>query len=1187
MAGIKGIKIQHVKGWSRVVLSCLCMAWATWAQAASYTTVVSGGNFSAAGTWSGAQPPQGGGTDVSLVLTNLSGNLTLDWAGAFMLNQMTNVLYSGNANLYASGVTPAAYFLFTNTSAGTLPTIYCIGNAIQFNLPVTLATNLIITASNIFNGHVIFQIPAAIVSDTTPSSVTINGNAGAYVTFRGANTYRGATIINGGSLILDNSGSNHGSINKSTNISIAAGATLDVSSITNYSLSTNSTLTASGAAATATIKGNATGTINLGAQAITLNYDGADPALTISQGSLVLGGNAFTVNSFSPWAAGNYTIINCASGTITTNNPNFTVTGTAISTGQTGTLVFSNNQVILQLSGSAPATALNDPRYALGYLVVTYYPGVTNNGTGDCRAGIQSAINDAFAANLNFETYGTGRPLAVFFPPGTYQISDILECYQWAPTNMTALVLGNHILIGSTEGTNRPLIRLMAGAANYQNSAAPRQMISFRKFQGGFSSGGAYPSPAVPVTNPMSTPTGYTDYSADLFWDELRNIDFDCNGNPGAVGVTLNGAQRNAIENVKVTATGAFAGFFSLPGAGSFSANLEVEGGQYGIIHGNQGSLGLNIEGGNGPVIAGMKLQNQTVAAMMLYDYVSPISVVGFQITNSKSIIAHPGYWNGTAGSLSLLDGQIGIGGGTNVVAIDNSLNYYGVNGRDIYVRNVYVTGTTNLVKSKSTTTTGSGTWSLIKEYSYNNTYNDTSVPPNTGYLLSDINFESYSLVNGTVGNYLNPFPISPNIVTNSTAPPSNLVSEHLWASFPSYNGATNDPPTVVVSTSAGLNNTNDDTMLLQAAINQAATNNGRVFLPAGHYYITNTLTLYSNTVLLGVGEQLSQIQANSLWQPTTGEVTMVQTADDAGAKTTLAWLTLATRQTVTSFETNYSRFNALNWRAGANSLVLNIEIATPWTAYLDTQPHSLLKYTGNGGGKLYGLCMDAGPDGERNPGFRKLTITNTTQPLWFYGFNMEHGLGDMEVQITGASNVRMLGYKREGTNAMLVISNSSNIACYSAGAMLSPPNSPGSFQILGASTNVLLATLCVQQVNTPPQLSNIMVYEALTGQPTNVVSWPNMVSLYKRGEINDSLMFLNSVPLFAQPMVRSGNLILTGTDGSANCSYRLLTSTNVALPAFSWTPVLTNTFGSDGSFSNTVPIASSARQSFYRLITP
>ena len=112
MAHPKVKTVHNVYVWFRVVLTFLWVAFAREVQALNYTTVAGGGNFSAAGTWNGSPPPMGGGTDVTLVLTNGSGNLTLDWSGAFMLNKMTNVLYSGNANLYASGVTPAPYFLF-------------------------------------------------------------------------------------------------------------------------------------------------------------------------------------------------------------------------------------------------------------------------------------------------------------------------------------------------------------------------------------------------------------------------------------------------------------------------------------------------------------------------------------------------------------------------------------------------------------------------------------------------------------------------------------------------------------------------------------------------------------------------------------------------------------------------------------------------------------------------------------------------------------------------------------------------------------------------------------------------------------------------------------------------------------------------------------------------------------------
>jgi autotransporter-associated beta strand protein len=54
------------------------------------------------------------------------------------------------------------------------------------------------------------------------------------------------------------------------------------------------------------------------------------------------------------------------------------------------------------------------------------------------------------------------------------------------------------------------------------------------------------------------------------------------------------------------------------------------------------------------------------------------------------------------------------------------------------------------------------------------------------------------------------------------------------------------------------------------------------------------------------------------------------------------------------------------------------------------------------------------------------------------------------------------------------------------------------------------------------------------------------------------------------------GNLIFSGTNGPANGTYTVLTTTNVALPTTSWTPVSTNTFSPTGTFSVTNAISGS-----------
>jgi len=185
------------------------------------------------------------------------------------------------------------------------------------------------------------------------NTMTISGSIGTNVTavvqnstapllLSGTNTFHGPTTINAGTLAL---GVN-GSISNSANISIAAGATFDVSLKATYVLSTN--LTASSAAI---IKGNVAGTVNFGSHQITVNYDGSQP-LSISQGTLQLNGNAFIINGgVLPY--GTYVLVQ-ASGPIT-GSGSYALSGTAVDaagdSGKSSFISVVGSQVLLTVHG--------------------------------------------------------------------------------------------------------------------------------------------------------------------------------------------------------------------------------------------------------------------------------------------------------------------------------------------------------------------------------------------------------------------------------------------------------------------------------------------------------------------------------------------------------------------------------------------------------------------------------------------------------------------------------------------------------------------------------------------------------------------------------------------------------------------------------------------------------------------
>ena len=63
-------------------------------------------------------------------------------------------------------------------------------------------------------------------------------------------------------------------------------------------------------------------------------------------------------------------------------------------------------------------------------------------------------------------------------------------------------------------------------------------------------------------------------------------------------------------------------------------------------------------------------------------------------------------------------------------------------------------------------------------------------------------------------------------------------------------------------------------------------------------------------------------------------------------------------------------------------------------------------------------------------------------------------------------------------------------------------------------------------------------------------------------------------------------NVVLAATNGVANGTYYVLSSTNAALPLSRWTPMATNVLGESGNFTTTVTNANTASQQFFIIQT-
>ena len=256
----------------------------------------------------------------------------------------------------------------------------------------------------------------------------------------------------------------------------------------------------------------------------------------------------------------------------------------------------------------------------------------------------------------------------------------------------------------------------------------------------------------------MAAPVGWNIDTASLFNCRLRNLDIDCGGQAGAIGVVWPGAQGGCVESVRVVARGAHAGFYGLPGRNWGGIDLEVTGGEYGIRHGYGAVQAANREVCAGVTIVGARLLGQTRRAIDYVDFV-PLVRVGFTIEKD---FAAPGAvtispvavvesaTNTANNTLVLLDGSIVLRNAPGRAAIANPGNGTTA-GKTLYLRNVYVTGTTRLVEATTGTdlaAADSARWQRIDEYSYCDPRGSTgSFPAGTMHRA----FVTRSLLDGAV----------------------------------------------------------------------------------------------------------------------------------------------------------------------------------------------------------------------------------------------------------------------------------------------------------------------------------------------------------------------------------------------------------------------------------------------------
>ncbi len=657
-----------------------------------------------------------------------------------------------------------------------------------------------------------------------------------------------------------------------------------------------------------------------------------------------------------------------------------------------------------------------------GFHDVTLH-GADPTGVTDSTAALQAAINHC-----------RDNQLVVWFPPGTYRITDRLVVDQ--PDN-TAGFPG--ILMGSTvDPENRATLYLAPNSPGFNDPANRRVMVHF-----------------VNIGSPGSE-TGGT----DLYDQAVIGLDFNVGaGNDGAVALRMQGAEGCTIQDVNIDLTeGGHTGIWGPPGSGGSTHRVTITGGVIGIDT-------IPVTGGRGGsqptvVITGSTFINQSGWAVRATTR-GPLVMVGcrFERDTPGNFFEISFHWNGQPldGSLQLIDSEIYYtqsNPGNTVVAMGSP------RGRTFYFDNVFVHNAPRV-------------------------FTPAAVANPTGWrhfrrLAVEVLMPERSWGQGRELVYIDGEPLGDFLMEaeSNVPPPFDLQSRHQWAEdFPTW-----ETPGVVDVTTLGAvgDGVTDNWAVLQQAIDDYEI----LFFSKGRFAVSNTLDLRPNSKLIGAYITLSSIDALSTLANRFAGVTetdpdapIIRTADTAEAETWLANIHIRRKYPLASHNPTPPGNHALEWRSGGNSLLRHVKIESrpdtnhrpdfvarlfygyntddpdapdynpinPFHPQADFLPGDYawsardpnVRVRGNGGGRWFNFWFHGRQHLNQETPF--LRVEGTTQPLHIYHLHMQQQDSRNISEFIDAANISIYGTKGEVKGAMAYFENCDNVRVFGNGGLTSP----------------------------------------------------------------------------------------------------------------------------------------------------